>query len=62
MTQIHRKEVVLARLCLGHTRVTHSFLVLGEEQPQCVGWLVGTLGMGTFKPIITFFRAKFIGP
>ena len=23
--------------CLGHTRVTHSYLLLGEEQPQCVG-------------------------
>ena len=32
-----RKEVVLARLRLGHTRVTHSYLLLGEEQPQCVG-------------------------
>ena len=27
----------LTRLCLGHTRVTHSYLLLGEEQPQCVG-------------------------
>ena len=27
-----RKEVVLARLALGHTRVTHSYLLLGEEQ------------------------------
>ena len=34
---IRREEVVLARLCLGHTRVTHSYLLLGEEQPQCVG-------------------------
>ena len=32
-----RKEVVLARLRLGHTRVTHSYLLLGEEHPQCVG-------------------------
>ena len=24
-------------LRLGHTRVTHSYLLLGEEQPQCVG-------------------------
>ena len=32
-----RKEIVLARLCLGHTRATHSYLLLGEEQPQCVG-------------------------
>ena len=31
-----RKEIVLAQLCLGHTRVTHSYLLLGEEQPQCV--------------------------
>ena len=32
-----RKKVVLARLCLGHTRVTHSYLLQGEEQPN---WLV----------------------
>ena len=31
------REVVLARLHLGHTRFTHSYLQLGEEQPQCVG-------------------------
>ena len=30
------KEVVLARLRLGHTRVTHSYLLQSEEQPQCV--------------------------
>ena len=24
-------------LSLGHTRVTHSYLLLGEEHPQCVG-------------------------
>ena len=34
---IRKEEVVLARLCLGHTRVTHSYLLQGEEQPQCVG-------------------------
>ena len=34
---IRKEEVVLARLNLGHTRVTHSYLLLGEEQPQCVG-------------------------
>ena len=32
-----RKDVVLARLRLGHTRITHSYLLQGEEQPQCVG-------------------------
>ena len=31
------RKVVLARLRLGHTRVTHSYLLQGEEQPQCVG-------------------------
>ena len=34
---IRKEEVVLARLRLGHTRVTHSYLLLGEEQPQSVG-------------------------
>ena len=34
---VQKEEVVLARLRLGHTRVTHSYLLLGEEQPQCVG-------------------------
>ena len=34
---IRREEVVLARLPLGHTRVTHSYLLQGEELPQCVG-------------------------
>ena len=34
---IRREEVVLDRLRLGHTRVTHSYLLQGEELPQCVG-------------------------
>ena len=34
---IRTEEVGLATLRLGHTRVTHSYLLLGEEQPQCVG-------------------------
>ena len=34
---IRKEEVILARLHLGHTRVTHSYLLQGEEQPQCVG-------------------------
>ena len=34
---IRKEEVVLAHLRLGHTRVTHSYLLQGEEQPQCVG-------------------------
>ena len=33
---IRREEVVLAQLLFGHTRVTHSYLLQGEEQPQCV--------------------------
>ena len=28
---------VMEDLRLGHTRVTHSYLLQGEEQPQCVG-------------------------
>ena len=34
---IRKEEVVLARLRLGHTRIKHAYLLLGEEQPQCVG-------------------------
>ena len=34
---IRREDVVLAQIRLGHTRVTHSYLLHGEEQPQCVG-------------------------
>ena len=33
---IRKEEVVLPRIC--HTRVTHSYIFLGEEQPQCVSW------------------------
>ena len=34
---IRKEEVVLARIRLDQTRVTHSYLLLlGEEQPQCV--------------------------
>ena len=35
---IRKEEGVLARLRLGHTRVIHSHLLQGEEQPQCVGF------------------------
>ena len=34
---IRKEEVILARIRIGHTRVTHSYLLQGEEQPQCVG-------------------------
>ena len=31
-----RKEIILARLPIGHSRVTHSYLLKGEEEPQCI--------------------------
>ena len=31
-----RKEVVLTRLRIGHSFITHSYLLKGEEQPTCV--------------------------
>ena len=34
------QSVFLARLLLGHTRVTHSYLLQGAEQPQCCGYNV----------------------
>ena len=32
-----REEIVLARLRIGHTRVTHSSLLKREERPYCIG-------------------------
>ncbi len=32
-----REEVVLARIRLGHTYLTHSYLLNREDQPECVG-------------------------
>ncbi len=32
-----REEVVLARIRLGHTYLTHSYLLSREDQPECVG-------------------------
>ena len=34
---LEKKKFFLARIRLGHTRVTHSYLLFGEEHPQCVG-------------------------
>ena len=34
---IRKEEIVLAELRFGQTRVAHSCLLLGDEQPQCVG-------------------------
>ena len=34
---IRKVGVVLARNRLGHTRATHSYILLGEEKPQCIG-------------------------
>ena len=31
-----REEIVLARLRIGHTYITHSYLLKGEEHPQCI--------------------------
>ena len=31
-----REEIIMARLRIGHTYVTHSYLLKGEEEPQCI--------------------------
>ena len=31
-----KEEVVLTRLHIGHTKLTHSYLLQGEEQPECI--------------------------
>jgi len=30
-----RDSVLLNRLCIGHTRLTHSFLLSGDDSPEC---------------------------
>ena len=32
-----REEIVLARLRIGHTRLTHSYLFNRDQQPYCIG-------------------------
>ena len=32
-----REEIVLARLRIGHTRITHSYLLKRDDQPTCLG-------------------------
>ena len=32
-----REEIILSRLRIGHTRLTHSYLLKREEQPYCIG-------------------------
>ena len=32
----HREEIVLARLRIGHTHMTHSYLLKGEDPPDCI--------------------------
>ena len=34
--RIDRKEVTLARLRIGHTFITHSFFLKGEDWPLCI--------------------------
>ena len=33
---LRREEVVLTRLRIGHTRLTHSYLLKREDQPFCI--------------------------
>ena len=35
--KLSRREIVLARLRIGHTRLTHSCLLKREERPYCIG-------------------------
>ena len=32
-----REEIVIARLRIGHTYITHSYLLQREDQPKCIG-------------------------
>ena len=35
-----RNEIILCKLCIGHTKITHGFLMAGEYQPHCCDCLV----------------------
>ena len=32
----NRKEVIISRLCIGHTHIIHSHLLKGEDSPVCL--------------------------
>jgi len=36
-TCLSRRDSVLNRLCIGHTRLMHSFLLSGDDLPECGG-------------------------
>ena len=31
-----REQVIISQLCIGHTRLTYSFILKQEQQPQCL--------------------------
>ncbi len=33
---VRREEVVIARIRLGHTYLTHSYILKGEDPPECI--------------------------
>ena len=35
---IRREESVLTRIRIGHTHLTHCFLLKGEDHPQCIAF------------------------
>ncbi|MES9951106.1 MAG: reverse transcriptase domain-containing protein [Candidatus Thiodiazotropha sp.] len=35
--RFRRDDIVLTRLRIGHTRLTHSYLLKGDPQPKCIG-------------------------
>ena len=30
-----KEQVIMSRLCIGHTKLTHSYILKQEQQPQC---------------------------
>ena len=37
LSKLSRREVILACLRMGHTRITHSWLLNRDKQPHCIG-------------------------
>ncbi|GFV05049.1 hypothetical protein TNCV_222661 [Trichonephila clavipes] len=44
----HREQVIWTRLRLGHTRLTHRHLLLGEPPPYCEKFLLERTGSRRF--------------
>ena len=34
----HSDQTVVSRIRIGHSKLTHTYLLKGEQQPECIFW------------------------